>query len=104
MASQAWVAERAIPQLKRKPAFGAKELKEELENKYSILVNYQTVWYGRQRASDKLFGKWDDSYGWLYRCKAEVELRSLGGVVEITYEENDGIKYFSKFFVVSRAA
>jgi hypothetical protein len=31
-------------------------------------------------------------------------LRSLGGVVEITYEENDGIKYFSKFFVVSRAA
>jgi hypothetical protein len=63
MASQAWVAERAIPQLKRKPAFGAKELKEELENKYSILVNYQTVWYGRQRAADKLFGKWDDSYG-----------------------------------------
>jgi hypothetical protein len=104
MASQAWVAERAIPQLKRKPAFGAKELKEELENKYSILVNYQTVWYGRQRAADKLFGKWDDSYGWLYRFKAEVELRSPGGVVEITYEENDGIKYFSKFFVVSRAA
>jgi hypothetical protein len=44
MASQVWVAERAIPLLKRKPTLGAKELKEELENKYNILVNYQNVW------------------------------------------------------------
>jgi hypothetical protein len=48
MANQAWVAERAIPLLKRKPNMGAKEMKEALEDKYKIQINYQTVWYGRQ--------------------------------------------------------
>lgn len=32
-----------------KPAMGAKEVKEELEEKYKIRNNYKTVWYGRQR-------------------------------------------------------
>jgi len=57
MASQAWIAERAVPLLKDKPQMGARELKEELEKKYKININYQTCWYGRQRAADKLFGK-----------------------------------------------
>jgi len=43
--------------LKRKPSTGANAMKEELEEKYKIKINYQTVWYGRQRAADKLFGK-----------------------------------------------
>ena len=37
---------------------GAKEVKDELEEKYKIQIPYQTVWYGRQRAYDILFGKW----------------------------------------------
>jgi hypothetical protein len=37
-------------------------LKEELEKKYKIKINYRTCWYSRQRAADKLFGKWDDSF------------------------------------------
>ena len=49
-----------MPLLKDKPQMGARELKEELEKKYKININYQTCWYGRQRATDKLFGKWDD--------------------------------------------
>jgi hypothetical protein len=56
MASQAWIAERAIPLLKKKPDMGAKEVKSILEDKYNVLINYQTAWYGRQRAVDKLFG------------------------------------------------
>ena len=62
MASIAWVAERAIPLLKRKANMGAPAVKEELEEKYKIQIAYQTVWYGTQRAADKLFGKWSDSY------------------------------------------
>ena len=57
MASIAWVAERAIPYLKRNPQMGAKELKEGLNYKYKIDIPYETVYNGRQRASDKLFGK-----------------------------------------------
>jgi len=47
MASQAWITERAVPLLKDKPQMGARELKEELEKKYKININYQTCWYGR---------------------------------------------------------
>ncbi|WVZ82562.1 hypothetical protein U9M48_029816, partial [Paspalum notatum var. saurae] len=98
MASQAWVAERAIPLLKRKPNIGAKEIQEELEHKYNLKILYQTVWYGRQRAADKLFGKWDDSWDWLYRFKAEVELRSPGSVVEIDTITTEGQVRFNRFF------
>jgi hypothetical protein len=72
IASQAWVAERTIPLLKTKTGLGAKEVKEVIEDdKYKIVIPYQTVWYGRQRAVDKSFGKWDDSFDWLYRFKVE---------------------------------
>lgn len=98
MASRAWVAERVVPSLKKKPSIGAKELQQELQDKYKITIPYMTVWYGRQRAAQKLFGMWDDSFDWLYRFKAEVELRSPGSVVEIdTIIVGDNI-HFSRFF------
>ncbi|CAN6316224.1 unnamed protein product [Urochloa humidicola] len=61
MASQAWIAERAIPLLKKKSDLGAADIKSILEDKYNIEIKYQTTWYGRQRAADKLFGKWEPS-------------------------------------------
>ena len=103
MASIAWVAERAIPLQKRKPNMGAAAVKEELEEKYKIQIAYQTVWYGTQRAADKLFGKWSDSYDWLYRFKAEVELRSPGSIVEIQTEIVDDKVHFRSFFCAFRA-
>jgi len=47
MASQAWVAERAIPLLKRKPGMGPKAVHDELQVNYKIEIPYQTVVYGR---------------------------------------------------------
>ena len=82
MASQAWVAERVIPLLKKKPSMGPKAVQEELQDKYNIEIPYQTIIYGRQRAVNKLFGKWDDSFDWLYRFKVEVEMRSPGSILE----------------------
>jgi hypothetical protein len=43
MANILWVAERAIPYLKRKPTMGASELRKDLEDKYKIQINYQTM-------------------------------------------------------------
>jgi hypothetical protein len=40
MASIGWVAERAIPLLKKNPQMGAKELQEELNYKYKIEILY----------------------------------------------------------------
>jgi hypothetical protein len=77
---------------------GAKEVKKELENQYKIKIDYQTCWYGRQRAADKLFGKWDDSFDWLFRFKVEAELRSPGSVVEIATVKVGNKVHFSRFF------
>jgi hypothetical protein len=104
MASQAWVAERAIPLLKKKPAMGPKEVQDELHTKYKIEIPYKTVVYGRQRAASKLFDKWDDSFDWLYRFKTEVEMRSPGSIVEIGIEEVEGKIHFSKFFCCFKIA
>jgi hypothetical protein len=57
MANIGWVAERAIPLLKKDPSMGAKALQEELNYKYKVDIPYQTVYNGRVRAADKLFGK-----------------------------------------------
>jgi hypothetical protein len=58
------------------------------------------VWYGRQRAADRLFGKWSKSYDWLYRFKAEVKLRSPGSVVEIDTQRELMARYISLYFFV----
>ena len=102
MASQAWVAKRAIPLLKRKPGIGPKAVQDELQVKYKIEIPYQTVVYGRQRAANKLFGKWDDSFDWLYRFKAEVEMRSPGNIFEIDTETVEDKVHFKRFFCRSR--
>jgi hypothetical protein len=83
---------------------GAKAVKEELESKYNILINYLTVYYGTKRATNKLFGKWDDSFDRLYRFKAEVELRSPGSVIEIDTVTVDDKIHFSRFFCCFKAS
>jgi hypothetical protein len=103
MASQALVAEMAILFLKKKPSMGVKALQEALQDKYNIDINYQTVVYGKQRACDKLFGKWDDSFDWLYRFKAKVEMRSPGSILEIYTETMDDKVHFKRFFCCFKA-
>ena len=85
---------------------GPKQVQEELNYKYKVDIPYQTVYNGTKRAADKLFGKWDDSFDWLYRFKAEIELRSPGSVVEIDTinDPNDGKIRFSRFFCAFKAS
>jgi hypothetical protein len=96
MVSYKWVAEKAIPFLKKDPNMGAKKLKEELETKYNVTVGYSKVWQGRQKAVEQIFGSWEESY--LFNFKAEVELKMPGSVVEIDVQEDDDGIYFCRFF------
>jgi hypothetical protein len=78
---------------------------KELYFKYGIEIPYQTVYNGTKRASKKLFGKWSDSFDWLYRFKAEIELRSPGSVVEIdTITDDEDIVRFNRFFYAFKAS
>jgi len=97
------MAERSIPLLKMNPTMGASEMQKQLRFKYNIEIPYQTVYNGTKREFEKLFGKWSDSYDWLYRFKAEVELRSPGSIVEIQTEIIDDKVHFRSFFCAFRA-
>ena len=46
MATYHWVAEKAIPFLKKDANIGAKKLQKELEDKYQVSIGYSTVWLG----------------------------------------------------------
>jgi len=78
MATYHWVAEKAIPFLKKDANIGAKKLQKELEDKYHVSIGYSTVWLGRQKAAEHIFGTWEESFGYLFNFKAEVEKKNAG--------------------------
>ncbi|XP_015689355.1 uncharacterized protein LOC102707747 isoform X2 [Oryza brachyantha] len=89
MASYHWVADKAIPLLKKDPSMGAKKLKEELESKHNVTIGYSTVWAGRRKAANKILGKKKESFANSVNFKAEIELKIPGNVVEIDVHEDD---------------
>jgi hypothetical protein len=62
MASNAWVATRAVELLKEKPSMGPKELQDQLKKKYHMEVPYDRVFRGKEKVIHIIYGKWDDSY------------------------------------------
>jgi len=95
-----WVASKAVSILRADPNIGAKELQKKLETDHKCQIAYDTVWRGKQRALEEVYGKWEESFELLFRWKAEVMKRCLGSVVEIEVLEVDGQIYFHHFSVL----
>ena len=72
MTSQAWVAEKVMKILSTKPNSTAKWLKSELEKDYKCTLSYSTVWKGKQRAMNELYGDWGNTFKMLFNFKAEM--------------------------------
>ena len=83
MANYKWVAEKAIPFLKKDPNMTAMKLQKELEDKYQVKIGYAIVHLGRDVARQHIFGTWEESFGYLFNFKAKIELRMPRSVVEI---------------------
>ncbi|CAD6267490.1 unnamed protein product [Miscanthus lutarioriparius] len=98
MASQSWVAEMAADWLRESPELGAKELQEKLQEVYSVEVSYATVWGGRQKAMNKIFQSWEDTFQTLYNFRAELLSLSPGSVVEICTKICGDDVHFDKLF------
>jgi hypothetical protein len=96
-----WVASKVVSILRTKPNIGAKELQRRLETDHLYELAYATVWRGKQRALDEVYGKWSESFELLFRWKAEVMKRSPESVVEIDVLQVDGEVYFHRFFLCS---
>lgn len=72
---QTWVRENS--------SIGPTELQKKMKEKYGLEVPYIIVFYGKEMALDKIYGKWSDSFQLLYTFKAQVERASLGSVMQI---------------------
>ena len=55
-ASKVWIADRAKEMLKSDPAMGAKKLKNQLEQQFSIKLSYNKVWEEKQLTLKGLHG------------------------------------------------
>ena len=64
---------------------GAKKLQEELEDKYQVKIGYATVHLGLDKAAEHIYGTQEESFGYLFNFKAEIELRMPGSIVEIVH-------------------
>jgi hypothetical protein len=53
-----WVASKAIPILRVEPSICAKDLKMWLDTDHKCDIAYDTVWRGKERALDVVYGKW----------------------------------------------
>jgi hypothetical protein len=98
MASQRWVAERIVGWLRENPDLGAKELQEKLQEVYNVEVGYATVWAGKQRALNKLFLSWEESFQILYNFRAALLSSSPGSVVDIFTRICGDDVHFNKLF------
>ena len=98
MATYHWVAEKAIPLLKKDPNMGAKKIQEELEEKYQVTIGYSTVHLSKDKAEQQIFGTWEESFGYLFNFKVEIELRMPGSVVEIDVVHTEEGVFFHMFF------
>ena len=93
-----WVASKAIPILRVEPNIRAKDLKKRLDTDHKCDIAYDTVWWGKERALDVVYGKRSGSFELFFSWKAEVMKRSPGSVAEIDLLEVDGQVYFHRFF------
>ncbi|CAO2036345.1 unnamed protein product, partial [Urochloa humidicola] len=57
-----WVASKAVSILREDPHIGARELQKMLERDHKCQIAYDTVWRGKERALDEVYGKWSESF------------------------------------------
>jgi hypothetical protein len=96
------VAEKSIGILRTEPNIGAAELQKRLNTEYKVTTGYQTVWKAKEKAMDKLYGTWGQSFQNLWNFKAEIEKRSPNSIVEVDVKSEGGKVYFYRFFMALR--
>ncbi|XP_034580832.1 uncharacterized protein [Setaria viridis] len=99
MASQKWIVEKAVAWLRKNPNLEAKDLQNKFSEVYSVEVSYGTAWAGRQKALDKIYGSWDDSFQSLFNFRAELLANSPRSIMEIDTICNGDNVHFDKLFV-----
>ncbi|CAH1417003.1 unnamed protein product [Lactuca virosa] len=98
-ATQGWIADVVTNKLKSEGDVSPADLKKWIMHTYNVEVPYMRVFRGREQAYTDMYGKWDDSYAYIYDFKKELEKRNPGSVVEIDLQTVGEKKHFLRFFI-----
>jgi hypothetical protein len=89
-AKSRWCANAVLEWVTENPCIGPTALIKKIQEKYSIVVPYMRVYYGKKMSLDMIYGPWKDSFYLLYTFKAELEKACPGSIVEI---DNHMVEY-----------
>jgi hypothetical protein len=93
-----WVASKAVSILRKNPQMVVTELQMKLQDDYKCIIGYDTVWRGKGKALDQLYGTWKESFQLLYNWKVEIIRTMPDSVIEIECKVVEGKAYFHRFF------
>lgn len=85
--------------LKETPTLGASALKVKLEKKYKFTIGYDKVFRGKEKALEKIFGKWEDSFALLPTFREELLKAQPGSIVDIDTEIHEDQVCFRRLFI-----
>jgi hypothetical protein len=94
----AWVADKALPILMSEAELGAKKSQKRLQEKFNVVIGYDTVWKGKEKAMAELYGTWEENFQQLLRWKAAVMEISPNSVFEVDCHMDGEKMYFCRFF------
>jgi hypothetical protein len=62
------VADKTLPILMLESELGAKKLHKRLQEKFNVVIEYDTVWKGKEKAMTKLYGTWEENFPSKWFC------------------------------------
>jgi hypothetical protein len=80
------------------PDLGAKKLQQRLQDKYNIIIGYDTVWKGKEKAMMDMYGTWEQNFQQLLNWKVAVMEKSLDSVIDLDMHMVGDKMYFCRFF------
>jgi hypothetical protein len=87
--TSAWVAYKSLPNLMSELDLGAKKLQKRLQEKSNVVIGYDTVWKGKEKATAELYDTWEENFHQLLNWKEAGMEVSPNSVIEVDYHMVD---------------
>ncbi|XP_020249093.1 uncharacterized protein LOC109826476 [Asparagus officinalis] len=94
-ASRRFIATQLQPTLKVRPDIRPIDVQKEFLSSYGIRVDYSKIWWGKERAQEKLYSDAHESYDQLRWYVEEVKKTNPGSYIHV--EQNEG--RFTRLFI-----
>ncbi|XP_020271923.1 uncharacterized protein LOC109847089 [Asparagus officinalis] len=94
-ASRRFVAEQLRPVLKVRPEIRPKDVQKEFLTRYGLRLEYSTIWWGKERAHEAMYGDSYKSYDQLRWYEQKVKETNPGSYICI--DQNEG--RFKRLFI-----